>query len=85
MTPRSRIIRSDNQIDFKGFGGTKLHPIFDYIQLNDIDVDAVVVFTDSECEEFDDDGNIDLPVMWMITGNRPGNNLKIGSKVNISE
>lgn len=78
-------LNPDNPIEFKGFGGTKLHPIFDYIQLNDIDVDAVVIFTDSECEEFADDGSIELPVMWMITGNRPGNNLKIGSKVNISE
>ena len=78
-------LNPDNPIEIKGFGGTKLHPIFDYLQLNDIDVDAVVVFTDSECEEFADDGSIDLPVMWMITGNRPGNNLKIGSKVAISD
>ena len=70
-----------NPIEFKGFGGTNLHPIFDYIELNDIDVDAAVVFTDGECEEFNNDGRIDLPVMWILTNKSQHNNLKIGDKV----
>ena len=38
-------------MEFKGFGGTTLKPIFDYIQLNNIEVNGVVVFTDGYCEE----------------------------------
>ena len=70
------------KIEFKGFGGTKLKPIFDYIQLNDIEVSGVVVFTDGECENFEDDGSIDIPVMWTITGNtKERKNLKIGEQI----
>ena len=69
-------------IEFKGFGGTKLKPIFDYIQLNDIEVSGVVVFTDGECENFEDDGSIDIPVMWTITGKtEERKNLKIGEQI----
>lgn len=67
--------------EFKGFGGTILKPVFDYVQLNDIDVSGVVMFTDGCCEDFEDDGSIDLPIMWMITGNHNCENIKIGEKV----
>jgi predicted metal-dependent peptidase len=69
-------------IEFKGFGGTKLKPIFDYIHLNDIDVNGVVMFTDGECENFEDDGSIELPIMWAISGHdNERKNLKIGEQV----
>lgn len=74
----------DSQIDkieFKGFGGTVLKPIFDYIQLNDLDVSGVVVFTDGYCEKFEDDGSITVPVLWTITGQNECDNLKIGEKI----
>ena len=68
-------------IEFKGFGGTALKPIFDYIDLNDIDVNAVVVFTDGKCESFDENSNINIPILWTITGSNECKNLKIGEKV----
>ena len=74
-----------NPIEFKGFGGTKLHPIFSYLDLNDIDVDAVVVFTDGMCENFDKNEIFDLPIMWMITGNHHCNNLNVGEKIHIDK
>lgn len=54
-------------IEFKGFGGTQLQPIFDYVDLNDLDVDAVVVFTDGYCEKFTEAARPGLPVLWVIT------------------
>ena len=73
----------NDKIEFKGFGGTHLHPIFDYIDLNNIDVDAAVIFTDGYCEPFKNDEMIDLPVMWMITGNNDCKNIQIGEKIYI--
>lgn len=70
------------KFEFKGMGGTVLRPIFDYIQLNDLDVNGVVVFTDGYCEDFEDDGSIDIPVMWTITGSdSKRSNLKIGEQI----
>ena len=74
-----------NPIEFKGFGGTKLLPIFDYISLNNLDVDAAVIFTDGYCEEFLNDGRIDIPVMWMLTNDKTHDNLQIGNQVSIEE
>lgn len=51
----------------KGMGGTKLHPIFDYINDNGLEIDACVVFTDGYCEEFDEDDAPAFPVLWMVT------------------
>lgn len=71
-----------NGIEFKGFGGTELRPIFNYINDKELEVDAVVMFTDGECETFEDDGSIELPVLWTIVGsneNKP--NLKVGTQV----
>ena len=71
------------KMEFKGFGGTTLKPIFDYIQLNNIEVNGVVVFTDGYCEDFEDDGSIDLPVLWTIIGDNKAENLKVGEKIYI--
>ena len=68
-------------IDFEGWGGTELHPIFDYIDQNDLEVDAVVMFTDGMCEEFKEE--TDLPILWAITGNHHCENIKVGEKVYI--
>ena len=76
----------NNGIEFKGFGGTILHPIFDYISLNELDVDAVVVFTDGECEEFTENDNIELPVLWCLVGNKEDHqNLQVGQQIHIIE
>ena len=72
----------ENGIEFKGFGGTTLHPIFDYIQLNELDVDAAVIFTDGCCEDFTEDSQIEIPVLWALTGTKDKKeNLKIGEQI----
>ena len=74
------------KIEFKGFGGTCLKPVFDHIQLNELDVDAVVFFTDGECEEFTEDMGIELPVMWVLTGSEEDHsNLKIGTQIHMKD
>lgn len=71
-----------NDVKFHGGGGTQLKPIFDYIQLNDIEVSGVLMFTDGYCEKFEDDGSIDLPIMWALTNeSNTATNLKIGEKI----
>ena len=69
------------KVQFKGNGGTVLRPIFDYIQLNSIEVNGVVVFTDGGCEKFEDDDSIDLPVLWTISGGYDNENIKVGEKI----
>lgn len=75
----------NGQIELKGFGGTRLRPIFDYITLNELDVDAVIVFTDGECEEFDDDCGVGVPVLWALAGASHRDNLKVGEQIAIGD
>ena len=51
----------------KGFGGTTLYSGFRWFQENDCDIDAIVVFTDGECENFTEEMDPGLPVLWVIT------------------
>ena len=75
-----------NGIEFKGFGGTRLQPIFDYIEQNELDVDAAVIFTDGECEDFNESSGIELPVLWAVTGTaNKRSNLAVGEQVLISK
>lgn len=71
----------NNQIEFKGFGGTNLHPIFNYMDLNDVKVDAAVIFTDGCCEKFDQNEMFDIPILWVITGKHDCKNLEVGQKI----
>lgn len=75
----------NDKIEFKGFGGTRLHPIFDYLSLNNIEADAVLIFTDGYCEKFDQNENFDQPIMWMITGKNECKNIEIGQKVYMAD
>ena len=68
-------------VTFKGFGGTELKPIFDHIELNDLDVSGIVIFTDGECETFDNPFITDKPVLWVVTGNRTSSRLQIGEQI----
>jgi len=85
MFNESNPMDPENKIEFKGFGGTRLHPIFDYIDLNNIEADAVLIFTDGYCENFDKNENFDRPIMWMITGKNECKNIEIGQKVYMAE
>ena len=81
MYDQNNPLNPDEKIDFEGFGGTNLHPIFQYMDLNDIKADAAVIFTDGVCEKFDQNEMFDIPILWVITGNHDCKNLEIGEKV----
>ena len=76
-------LNPEDGIEFQGSGGTKLQSIFNYIEDNDLDVDAVVIFTDGECEDFEDE--FEVPVLWAITGNSNCENLKMGEKIYLKD
>lgn len=73
-------------VEVKGFGGTCLKPIFDYIKNNEIETDQIVIFTDGECETFSEDDAPDCPVSWIID-NKKGEfkNLAFGQKIFFKE
>ena len=75
---------SNNPIEFNGFGGTNLHPIFQYLDLNDINVDAVVMFTDGYCEEFSKNEFFETPILWVIDGDNNCDNIEVGEKIHMN-
>lgn len=71
-------LKLENGLEIKGHGGTKLTPIFDYITLNSLDIDACVMLTDGYCEEFKPENAPDFPVLWCVTDTGSTDNLKFG-------
>ena len=61
-----------------GMGGTKLKPIFDYVELNQLDIDAAVIFTDGYCERFNTYDAPSYPVLWMVSKGGSKENLTFG-------
>ena len=66
----------------KGGGGTDYAPVFNYIQENDIEPDALIYITDGYCWSF---GDIvpDYPVLWAITTGCYTFNAPFGETVNL--
>ena len=55
-------------IKLGGRGGTRVTPVFDYIEDNDMPCDNFVYLSDMEVDDFPDAP--DYPVMWVSTGSR---------------
>ena len=70
-----------NGIEFKGFGGTVLKPIFNYVKDNELDVDKIIVFTDGYCETFEESDAPEIPTLWVITAGGDDKALKFGNKI----
>lgn len=66
------------KFNVRGMGGTKLKPIFNYIELNQLDVDAAVIFTDGYCERFNTYDAPSYPVLWMVSKGGSKENLTFG-------
>lgn len=60
----------ENPVQFKGFGGTNLKPIFDYVNLNELEIDQLIIFTDGAFEFISKDYDPGIPTIWAITGNQ---------------
>ena len=66
------------KFNVRGMGGTKLKPIFDYVELNQLDIDAAVIFTDGYCERFNTYDAASYPVLWMVSKGGSKENLTFG-------
>ena len=66
------------KFNVRGMGGTKLKPIFDYVELNQLDIDAAVIFTDGYCERFNTYDAPSYPVLWMVSKGGSKENLTFG-------
>ena len=56
-------------LNAKGRGGTRVRPVFDYIEDHQIEVDHFISFTDLEINDFPKDAP-DYPVLWVSCGLR---------------
>lgn len=67
------------QMEFNGFGGTQLQPIFDYVKQNEIDGSCIVVLTDGYVSDnFTAENAPELPVLWCVTKDGSTEKLKFG-------
>ena len=52
-------------LKFRGGGGTRFSPLFDYVKENNLEPKAILYFTDLCCGDFGEDPGI--PVLWLNT------------------
>ena len=77
----------DNPLDLEhtkfnvcGGGGTEIYPGFKYFLENsdDVDVDALVCFTDGYTEDFSEDMDPGIPTLWVVTKDGNTKNIHFG-------
>lgn len=61
----------------KGGGGTRFTPVFDEVELMDIDPVCLLYFTDGWCSDYPD-AEPDYPVLWILTESNDGFNPPFG-------
>ena len=72
----------NNKFNVHGGGGTELHSIFKYIENEDIEADAIVIFTDGKnCSEFTANESPIIPTLWMITPNGTDSYIHFGEVI----
>jgi len=64
-----------------GGGGTRLRPILDYIKVNSLDVDALVIFTDGYIETMEAKDDPGIPVLWILTKDSTDEHVKAFGEV----
>lgn len=75
----------NTKYEVQGFGGTKLSPIFDFIERNELDIDACVVLTDGYCEKFSAEMAPNFPVMWCVAPHGCKTTLSFGEVVDLDD
>ena len=68
-----------------GGGGTRLQPIFDKINEEQLDIDAALIFTDGYTEHFTRDMAPEYPVMWLLTTHDQDKNFEFGETVHFKK
>lgn len=62
----------DLELNPKGGGGTAFSPVFEYVEANDINLSALVYFTDGYCDDFPK-SEPNYPTMWAVMDNKSFN------------
>lgn len=71
---------------FKGGGGTRMTPIFDFVNDNEMDINALIIFTDGEIETIDENQiQNDIPVLWVITSDGNTSNINFGEIIKLKD
>jgi predicted metal-dependent peptidase len=74
----------NNKFHTHGGGGTELHSIFDYVTENDIDADAIVMFTDGlNSTPFNEDETPSIPTLWIVTPNGDDSTIHFGEVIKL--
>ena len=68
-----------------GGGGTVLMPGINYFVENELDVDCIIVFTDTYCEDMLEENAPAVPVLWMSTVKGDHSNIHFGDIVEFNE
>lgn len=70
----------NNHFEAKGFGGTRMKPVFDYVAVNDLQPDVLVMFTDGYIESNLTEAP-QYPVLWVLTPDSTDSNIHFGEVV----
>ena len=69
-----------SKFNVRGGGGTEIYPGFKYFLENpdDVEVDALVCFTDGYTEDFSEDMDPGIPTLWVVTKDGNTKNIHFG-------
>lgn len=71
----------NKKYEVTGGGGTRLQPIFDKLEEENDQPDALIIFTDGYCETFRESDAPEYPVLWVLTKDGAQQNLGFGEVV----
>jgi predicted metal-dependent peptidase len=79
------LVIKDNTYQTSGGGGTELHCIFKYIEQNNVDTDAIIIFTDGEnSTDFEVEEMPAVPVLWVISKGGTDKRIKYGQVIKLA-
>jgi len=73
------------KFEVAGGGGTTLMPGIDYFKENQLDVDCIIVFTDTYCEDMPEENAPAVPVLWLSTVKGDHANIKFGEIIEFND
>lgn len=74
-----------HSLEISGGGGTRMKPVFDYIAVNDIQPDLIVMFTDGYIENIPESQAPEIPVLWVISSGGTEDSINFGVKVKFKD
>lgn len=77
-------IFDENGYEMHGGGGTRLRPALEYLDVNGVEADVCLMFTDGYTEKFTEDMAPNCPTMWLITPGGTKQNAGFGEIIEFS-